>query len=219
MSFGYRVLTQHVTNLENWLEDADLIKLSKELVKHRIISKEFHDKFSSLDRDHLESDIKVRFLLQQVCERAGEDGEVFKRLVKVLGKLGGKVRAECEAMKSELGKMEGSEVLSEAKDRYLVEKDVPDLVESLVSGSHLWDAIGIALNLPKHKREDCGEGKENVNRLTNILTAWILGSYEGARPATLSSLRRALASETVGLGKLAHDLLIFSTRPSDISHH
>ncbi len=34
------------------------------------------------------------------------------RLVRVLGKLGGKVRAECEAMKSELGKMEGNEVLS-----------------------------------------------------------------------------------------------------------
>ncbi len=93
------------------------------------------------------------------------------------------------------------------RETLLVEEDIPDLVESLVSGSHLWDAIGIALKLPKHKREDCGEGKENVNRLSNILTAWILGGYEGARPVTLSSLRRVLASQTVGLGKLALNLL------------
>ncbi len=207
MSTGFKVLIQHVTNLEDLLEDTDLIKLSKELLRHRIISKEFCDRFPSMDHDHLESDIKVRYLLKQVCERVKEDGEVLDRLVRVLGKVGGKVRAECEAMKSELGKMEGNEVLSGTRDTHLVEQDVPDLVECLVSGSHLWDAIGIALNLPKHKREDCGEGKENVNRLSNILTAWILGGYEGARPATLSSLRRALASETVGLGKLALNLL------------
>ncbi len=207
MSIRFQVLKQRLASLEDLLEDTDLIKLSKELLRHRIISIVFCDKFSSLDHDHLESDIKVRYLLKQVCERVGEDGEVLDRLVRVLGKLGGKVRAECDAMKSELGKMEGNEVLSGTQDTHLVEQDVPDLVESLVSGSHLWDAIGIALNLPKHKREDCGEGKENVNRLSNILTAWILGGYEGARPATLSSLRAALASETVGLGKLALNLL------------
>ncbi len=102
------------------------------------------------------------------------------------------------------------------QDTHLVEQDVPDLVECLVSGSHLWDAIGIALKLPKHKREDCGEGKENVNRLSNILTAWILDGYEGARPATHSSLRRALASETVGLGKLARDLSIYTTNENPL---
>ncbi len=209
MSIGFQVLKQRLASLEGLLEYTDLIKLSEELLRHLIISKEFCYKFSSLDHDHLESDIKVRYLLKQVCERVGEDGEVLDRLVSVLGKLGGKVRSECEAMKKELGKMEGNEVLSGTQGTYLVEQDVPDLVECLVSGSHLWDAIGIALNLPKHKREDCGEGKENVNRLSNILTAWILGGYEGARPATLSSLRRALASEIVGLGKLAQELLTY----------
>ncbi len=207
MSTGFKVLMQHVTNLEDLLVDTDLIKLSKELLRHRIISKEFCDRFPSMDHDHLESDIKVRYLLKQVCERVKEDGEVLDRLVRVLSKLKGKVKAECEAMKSEFGKMEGNEVLSGTQDAHLVEQDVPYLVEILTPGSHLWDAIGIALNLPKHKREDCGEGKENVNRLSNILTAWILGGYEGARPATLSSLRRALASQTVGLGKLALNLL------------
>ncbi len=38
-------------------------------------------------------------------------------------------------MKSELGKMEGNEVLNGTQDTYLIEQDVPDLVEFLVSGS------------------------------------------------------------------------------------
>ncbi len=38
-------------------------------------------------------------------------------------------------MKSELGKMEGNEVLSGTQDTYLIEQDVPDLVEFLVSCS------------------------------------------------------------------------------------
>ena len=97
----------------------------------------------------------------------------------------------------------------------LVEDDIADLVNKfLVSGSHLWDAIGIALHLPKHKRDDCGEGKNNVNRLSNILTTWILGDYDGARPATLNSLRKALASETVGLGDIALNLSTYE-RPLD----
>ncbi len=74
MSTGFKVLMQHVTNLEDSLEDTDLIKLSKELLRHRIISKEFCDRFPSMDHDHLESDIKVRYLLNQVCERVKEDG-------------------------------------------------------------------------------------------------------------------------------------------------
>ena len=35
----------------------------------------------------------------------------------------------------------------------LVEAGVQGLVEYLVFGSHLWEAIGIALNVPIYKRE------------------------------------------------------------------
>ena len=87
----------------------------------------------------------------------------------------------------------------------------------LISGSHLWDEIGIALNLPKYKREDCGKGGSNAARLSNILTAWVLGGSDGARPATLDSLRAALASEIVGLGKLAVSLHRFETSEDFLS--
>ena len=118
----------------------------------------------------------------------------------------------CEAMRKELARVEGGKASSGAEvgnEMQLVEEDIANLVEFLVPGSHFGDVIGIALNLPKHKHSDCGEGKNNVNRLSNILTTWILGDYDGAKPATLYSLRKALASQTVGLGDIARKLLTY----------
>ena len=212
------VLLQHKANLESSLEEEeDLLKLTRELLKYRVISKEIHNKYVSLDQDHLETDVKVRYLLQQVCERVREDNNAYNKLLRVLSKLGGGVKCVCEAMRKDLERVEGGKASSGAEvgnEMQLVEEDIPNLVEFLVSGSHFWDAIGIALNLPKHKRSDCGEGKNSVNRLSNILTTWILGDYDGARPATLNSLRKALASETVGLGDIARKLLTYE-RPLD----
>ena len=206
----FKVLKDHIERLESSLEQTDLVKVSLKLLEWRIISKDVKDKFISLDHDHLDPDRKVRYLLQQVCERVREDGKVYDRLVKVLSKLGGSVKDVCEAMRKELDRAEGGKASSDGAeagpDQNLYESDISHLTEMLVSGSHMWDAIGIALNLSKHKRDDCGEGKNNSNRLTNILTTWILGDYEGARPASLSTLRSALGSETVGLGKLAKKL-------------
>ena len=215
-----QVLLQHKANLESSLEEEeDMLKITSELLKYRVISKEIHNKYASLDQDHLETDIKVRYLLQQVCERVRKDSKVYDKLLRVLSRLGGGVKSVCEAMKKDLERVEGGKPSSGAEvtnEMQLVEEDIPDLVnEFLVSGSHLWDAIGIALHLPKHKRSDCGEGTNNVNRLSNILTTWVLGDYDGARrPATLNSLRKALTSQTVGLGGIARKLLTYE-RPLD----
>ena len=211
-----QVLLQHKANLESSLEEEDLLKLTTELLKYGVISKEIHNKYVSLDQDHLETDVKVRYLLQQVCERVRKDNKVYDKLLRVLSRLGG-VKGVCEAMRKELARVEGGKASSGAdvgSEKQLVEEDIANLVELLVSGSHFWDAIGIALNLPKHKRDYCGEGKNNVNRLSNILITWILGDYDGARPATLNSLRKALASQTVGLGDIAQKLLTYE-RPLD----
>jgi len=66
---------------ENWesfvslLEKEDLAKLCFNLVRGGVISKEVRDKFTSLDPDEerLPSDMRVRYLLQQVCERIKKD--------------------------------------------------------------------------------------------------------------------------------------------------
>ena len=206
-----QVLLQHKANLESSLALEDLLKLTSELLKYRVVSKEIHNKYASL-QDHLETDVKVRYLLQQVCERVREDNKVYDKLLRVLSKLGG-VKGVCEAMGKELERVEGDKASSGAEvggEMQLVEEDIPDLVELLVRGSHVWEEIGIALHLPKHKRSDCGEDKSSITRLSNILTTWILGDYDGARrPATLNSLRKALASKTVGLGGIAQKLLTY----------
>ena len=210
-----QVLLQHKAKLESSLEEKeDMLKITSELLKFRVISKEIHNKCASLDQDqdHLETDVKVRYILQQVCERVREDNKVYDRLLRVLRRLGGGVKGVCEAMRKELERVEGGKASSGVEvgnEMQLVEGDIPDLVELLVSGSHYWEKIGIALHLQQHKLSDCGEGKDNINRLSKILTTWILGDYDGARPTTLNSLRKALASETVGLGDVARKLLTY----------
>ena len=205
-----KVLLNHREDLEFSLEEIDLVKLSVKLCQSCTISQEVKDNFDSLDVD---SDRRVRYLLHHMYEKVRNDRKVYDRLVRVLSRFGGGVRDVCEAMKRELDRDRGGVGSGswEAGRQQILEKNVSCLTDMLISGSYLWDEIGIALSLPKYKREDCGKGGSNAARLSNILTAWVLGGSDGARPATLDSLRDALASEIVGLGKLAVSLHRFET--------
>ena len=207
------ILREYKERLEYSLEDADHVKFSLKLVQSKIISKDVKDNFDCLDRAHLEADIKVRYLLQQVCERVREDDKVYDRLVrKVLSTLGGSVKDVCEAMRKELDRVEGGKASGGAEGGVcLTEKDVPYLVKLLVSGSHRWELIGIALGVPEYVRDECRDRRDNPSKLSHILTAWISGSYDGARPATVGVLREALSSEVVEFRKLVQYLSEFNT--------
>ena len=199
--------------LESSLEDTDLVKFSLKLLQSKIISKDVKDNFDCLDSDHLEADIKVRYLLQQVCERVREDDKVYDRLVRVLSRLGGGVKDVCEAMRKELDRVEGDKASGGAEGGVcLTEKDVPYLVKVLVSGSHKWEPIGIALGVPEYVRDECSCHRDNPSKLSHILTAWISGSYDGARQATADVLREALSSDVVEFRKLVQYLNEFNTR-------
>ena len=211
--FRLQVLLKHRAELALSLEDADLLKLSKQLTKCKVTSKEAYDKFLSLDKDNerLETDIKVRYLLQQVCEGVRKDGKAYDGLVRVLNscRLGGAVKSVCEAMRKELDKAEGDKASDEAvaaSDTCLTDKDIPLVVELVVSGSHKWEEIGIAFGLPSHVREECKNAGNNVLKLTKVFTEWISGSYEGAKMATLTNLKIILASKTVQLPMLGEKL-------------
>ena len=65
----FKVLKEHTEKLESSLEQTDLVKVSLKLLECKIISKDVKDKFVSLDHDHLDPDRRVRYLLQQVCQR------------------------------------------------------------------------------------------------------------------------------------------------------
>ena len=200
--------------LEYSLEDADLTKFSLKLVQSKIISKDVKDNFDCLDSAHLEADIQARYLLQQVCERVREDDKVYDRLVrKVLSTLGGGVKDVCEAMRKELDRVEEGRVSSGAESGgvSLTAKNVPYLVKLLASGSHRWELIGIALGVPEYVRDECRDCRYNPSKLSHILTAWITGSYNGARPATVDVLREALASEVVEFRKLVEYLNEFNS--------
>ena len=81
------------------IEEEDLVKLLDCLLNSEVISRCIYNKFTSLDQVHLEPDIKVRYLLQQVCERVREDNKVYDRLVRVLRRLGGSLRDICNIMR------------------------------------------------------------------------------------------------------------------------
>ncbi len=203
------VLLQHQKELESLLTStSDLSHLFRKLLNNNVLSQDFGSKFSSLDPDpdHLEPEVKVRYLLQHVLERVREDGKLFKRLVGVLSRLGGKVKDECDAMNRGVAQERTS---SQGKkiDIKLVTKDVPYLVKSLVLCSHLWEEIGIALDIPEYKRDDCKRNSEkNVLRLESLLRTYVQGDYEGAEPATFNRLKDALAGDIVKQKVLAHRL-------------
>ncbi len=203
------VLLQHQKELESLLSStSDLSHLFCKLLNINVLSQDFGSKFSSLDPDldHLEPEVKVRYLLQHVLERVREDGKLFKRLVGVLSRLGGKVKDECDAMNRGVAQERTS---SQAKkiDIELVTKDVPYLVKSLVLCSHLWEEIGIALDIPEYKRDDCKRNSEkNVIRLESLLRTYVQGDYEGAEPATFNRLKDALTGDIVKQKVLAHRL-------------
>ncbi len=203
------VLLQHQKELAYLLTSTlDLSHLFRKLLNNNVLSQDFGSKFSSLDPDpdHLEPEVKVRYLLQHVLERVREDGKVFKRLVGVLSRLGGKVKDECDAMNRGVAQ-ERTSSQGTKNDIKLVTKDVPYLVKSLVLCSHLWEEIGIALDIPEYKRDDCKRNSEkNVIRLESLLRTYVQGDYEGAEPATFNRLKDALAGDIVKRKVLAHRL-------------
>ena len=181
------------------------------LLQSKIVSKDVKDNFDCLDSDHLESDIKVRYLLQQVCERVREDNKVYDRLVRVLSRLGGGVKDVCEAMRKELNKIDGGKASGGGEHGVcLTERDISGLVELLVTSKHKWEEISVALALPECVRFECRNLGSTPLKLTMVLREWISGSYKNAKSATLENLREALSSEIVGLPNISLRLLTFA---------
>ena len=196
--------------LESSLEDTDLVTFALKLLQSKIVSKDVKDNFDCLDSVHLESDIKVRYLLQQVCERVREDDKVYDRLVRVLSRLGGGVKDVCEAMRKELDRVERGKASDGADGGVcLTERDILGLVELLVTSRHKWEEISVALALPECVRFECRNLGSTPLKLTMVLREWISGSYKNAKSATLENLRKALSSEIVGLHKISLRLLTF----------
>ncbi len=208
-------LLKYRSDLESALLDADLLKLSKSLQRNIVLSKEVSDKFAILDpnQDHLEPKIKVRYLLQHVCERVREDGSAYGRLVTVLSDLGGEMKGLCQSMRKE--KMDqdvaGGTDSSGCGDVLFTVQDVSDLAELIVAASHKWEEIGVALGVPEYVREECRSAGSNPLKLSKLLNAWITGKYKDAKSTTVTSLKTVLSSGLVQLPDVAQHLDVFSS--------
>ena len=127
--------------------------------------------------------------------------EKFQRFVNVLSQLGW--NNICLFLKEKLeDELSHSEAVS---DVLILEKHVPILTDILAEYCYKWNCIGTALYLPMSvlkKLEDKEVTQGPHICLRDVFYEWITGSYENSRPATLHSLKLALKSHLVGLGRV-----------------
>ena len=185
-------------NFENIFEKEDLVKLC---CNFGVISTEVKNKLEGLDPDkkRLPSKVRVRYLLQQVCDNCRQDGHVYDKFLRVLRELKLTVKEE--------GGVEENIVCNWAAsvgERCLNEQDIPSLLE-FITDYYLWEQIGTALGLTQTVIEQCRiTSSENVLKLKHVFLEWMkLAGFDGVKPATLNSLREVLSSKTVGLMCLA----------------
>ena len=85
------------------------------------------------------------------------------------------------------------------------------LAEFLIGYAHKWRLIGTALSLlPQEldaiQAEHASMVDFNKHNFINMISVWVLKNQPHTKPPTVNTLAKALASETVGLGKLASQL-------------
>ena len=178
------------------------------LIRNRVIAGHVKEQFDSLDHDHLETKLLLRYLLQKVNDKIRDDVNVFQLFLRVLAGLGGIGKQVCGIISKEVDRCMSSEEAGVVQDSdktagaYLTEEDIQCLTEILADVSDKWDKIGIVLGLPRAMRRDC-KGDDSISSLYNILCEWI--TYKPDQ-ANLKTLINKLASRMVGEGRIAMGL-------------
>ena len=89
------------------------------------------------------------------------------------------------------------------KDMFFSERHISALTEILANQSHKWMNIGVSLNLPSSVLVFTYNELMSLNKM---LYQWIAREHEYAQPPTVENLKKALRSQTVGLGAVANQL-------------
>ena len=203
-----QLFQRHEKQLVTALSSTDLLKLSNDLLKNKIISKEMRDIFASLDHDRLEPELRARYLLRHVLQRIECGSVMYNNLVSALSSTGGCVKQLVRVLNRELGgSLDPAISASGGGSIRLEEHDIPALLECIIDISPKWNKLGIALRLPRRILAKCMNGtSDDDDRLDRVLTHWVTGSYEKVKEATLMNLKSALESVLVGEGRIARDL-------------
>ena len=206
---AFEMLHDNKETLISHISSIDAVEFSAELCRSRVISKAVKDIFTTLD-DSVHHELRLRYLLQQICDGVERNFKVFQRFLQILTKHGGRMKEAAKHLGEEWRVSEGGEEcqadssLREGGD--LLEEDVEHLMEILAEETHKWEELGIALGMPEAALEDCRGGGSNTVRLHKLLCKWVKGGYRNAQPATLKKLKQKLASPLVGVSNVAEML-------------
>ena len=88
---------------------------------------------------------------------------------------------------------------------WLGKEDIGWLSEILVTVSHKWEELGIALALPTHELENCRRIDNKIS-LSLVLSCWLSRDIKTSPVATLNNLRKALSSAVVAAARVAQHL-------------
>ena len=199
-----QLFQRYENQLVTALSSTDLLKLSNDLLKNVVISKEMRDIFASLDHDRLEPELRARYLLCHVLQRIECGSVMYNNLVRALYGAGGCVRQVVWIISEELSR--DSNTADPNVTMTLHSDDVSILITCLIQCSHKWEELGIAVGLPTHARIECGNAASNKIKLYNVLSNWLIAAHPQANKPTLTSLKMALASDLVEEGRLASNL-------------
>ena len=218
MSSGIELLQKYEKKLVQALAQTNLLKLSQDLLRYRVIARDMMETIASLDHKRLDPRTTARYLLHLVCVRIKVDNSLCATFLTVLGEV------DCDGMAKigrALGQIHSTMEGPIIGPTTLVEQDVGYLVEILAEVSYKWEEISISLKLPIASIEECRDARNNKLRLHQALIEWVCSNRKYARPPTLTGLREALASDTVGLCRLAGEIeerlrmkMISTTSPS-----
>ncbi len=169
----------------------NLEEVANTLFSQRLIPKDIHNNFFSLDPDpdHLDPALKPRYLLHVALTTTNTNASQVNTLIKALSSFREMKAVTYNLLKeingSEAGKPNAVNFFDEDTD-IVLEMHVNLLAEILQEVSHKWEEIGIALNLPMSKIEECRNSHTNNLRLYNILLQW----YNSHHHPTLGALKR-----------------------------
>ena len=162
------------------LSAQDFLKLSRDLQKHRVISKEGSGILASLDHDNLDSNTTVRYLLHVVGERVKVDNTLCFKFLKALTCFRNVDVAQV-----------GESLVSQATSQYspeekpcpvpetvFLEEDVRVLSEVLTSGCHKWEEFSVTIGIPENIIEEYRNARSTNLRL-----------YRGSKSGFLENIR------------------------------
>ena len=218
-SYDYTVMSDHEKELLiSSLLEVDLVQVSKKLFANNIICESTKNIFISLDYEYLDPKLCIRYLLQKVFEsvkvvqvwETKYDVSKWDRFVQVLINLGGKAKKVGMKLKEAgtlLELQDGQNDMTKHNSPLLKEKDVKKLMDVLYKYAYEWEAICIALNLPRYVVEECRKGRTDIIKLNDVLYNWIVGQHPDTEPATFLSLKWVLGGPIVRCGKAVSDLM------------